>query len=149
MNRVSLLLGCSGLLLALGSSVSAAELVVTSSQSRSKAGPVSMLSFDISSAGNVAGFEFKIDMPDSLDKKGVVLDKCVSDLPKNFVAQCSFMDTGDVLVFVFSLDSVLPAGVHSIGTVSIAGLTEKARIYDVNIADRSGKSLDSKLTVAE
>jgi hypothetical protein len=149
MKRVKSLFVCAGMLLAYGATASSAELVVTTGKTQSKAGTAALLSFDLASNGNVAGFEFKIDMPETLDKKGIVLSNCVSDLPKNFVAQCGLMDTGDVLVFVFSPDSVLPAGVHSVGTVSFAGLPESPRIYDLNVADRAGKSLDSKLTVSE
>lgn len=97
-------------------STAANELVVTPVMSKS--GQVSM-AFDIASAGDVAGFNFKVNMP-GLVKRGGEQASCVAELPRGFSGACSIQDGG---IYVFAVSDSpsfsLPAGVTSVGKISV------------------------------
>lgn len=111
-----------------------AELVVTTAP----AGNNMAVAFDLVSDGNVAGLNFKLNVPGLEDSKAK-LPKCVAELPAGFSGGCS-ITKGGVYVYATS-DSpgtVIPAGVSSIGSVVIA-----------NPAVRAKSGAASKLTVSE
>ena len=122
-------------LLGFAGSASANELIVT--PVASKAGQVSM-AFDIVSSGDIAGFNFKVSMPGLVKKKGE-LASCVAELPKGFSGACSVQDGGIYVFATSDSPSVsLPAGVVSVGTVSVS--------YNAPLAKARGQSA---LTIEE
>ena len=105
-------------LMALVGSASAAELLMTDSGLSKARNAGSTLALDIVSDGDVAGFDLIIPVP-----KGVKVNtaKCLASLPAGFQGVCKHNE-GEVAVIAVSMNlQALPAGVHSIGTLSISG----------------------------
>lgn len=111
-----------------------AELVVTAVPT----GNNMAVAFDLVSEGNVAGLNFKLNVPGLAESKAK-LPKCVADLPSGFSGGCSVTKEG-VYVYATSdnLGITIPAGVASIGSVVIA-----------NPAARAKAGSAPKLTVSE
>lgn len=101
---------------ALPTTAFSAELVVTAAQSKGQLA----LSFDMVSEGDVAGFNFKVNVP-GLSDQSRKLPKCVAELPKGFSGDCTVRKEG---IYVYAMSDspnvALPAGVNSIGQVVIS-----------------------------
>lgn len=119
---------------ALPTAAFAAELVVTAAPSKGQLA----LSFDMVSDGDVAGFNFKVNVP-GLSDQSRKLPQCVAELPKGFSGDCSVTKEG---IYVYAVsnspDIALPAGVNSIGKVVVS--------YPVALAKAKG---ELGLTVTE
>lgn len=114
-------------------SASAAELLLTGNAGLAKRGAASAIALDIVSDGDVRGFDFIISVP-----KGAKVDtsKCLASLPAGFQGVCKHNE-GEIAGIAISMDpKPLPAGVHSIGMVSISGV-------------RMAKKLDVQFTAAD
>ncbi len=71
------------------SAANAAEVIVTAVPAK---GTIA-LSFDMVSDGDVAGFNFKVNVP-GLATTSQKLPKCVAELPKGFSGDCSVAKGG-------------------------------------------------------
>lgn len=99
--------------LLLAGAVSANELIVTSE--KSAGGQAAAL--DFSSKGQASALQIRFAVPSGAS---VNLSKCVSDLPATHGGECRY-DKGVLTILVYSdTNAKLPAGVVSIGTVSVA-----------------------------
>lgn len=99
--------------LLLAGAVSANELIVTSE--KNAGGQATAL--DFSSKGQASALQIRFAVPNGAS---VSLSKCVSELPATHAGECRY-DKGVLTVLVYSdTNAKLPAGVVSIGTVSIA-----------------------------
>lgn len=128
-------------------SASAAELLLTGNSTAKKGG--STYALDIVSDGDVRGFDFIIPVP-----KGAKVDvsKCLSSLPKGFQGVCKHNE-GEIAGIAISMEpKTLPAGVHSIGVVTISGGTDRASKKNLevqfNAAGMDAQVLSSKVGVS-
>lgn len=134
-------------LMSAASVASADELLVTGAASE-KARGTSHIALDIVSDGQTRGFDFVIQVP-----KGAKVDttKCMSALPKGFQGSCQFNGT-EITGLAFSWEPiVLEKGVHSIGTVSISGVTLQGRnapVVTFSAADVKAQPLNSAAKVS-
>lgn len=104
-------------LLAATCQVQAAELLVTPAAGKGGAMNVAL---DLASEGDVSGFNFTINVGKG-GASSANLSKCVADLPKGFTGECR-LTNGKVIVFAMAdRMTTLPAGVVSIGTLSLRG----------------------------
>lgn len=129
-------------------SVSAAELLVTG-DSNAKRGGATAYALDIVSDGDVRGFDFIIPVP-----KGAKVDvsKCLSALPSGFQGVCKHNE-GEIAGIAISMEPrVLPAGVHSIGVVTVSGVANsraaKSLKVQFNAAGMDANELSSKVGVS-
>jgi hypothetical protein len=120
--------------------VSAAELLATVEQVK---GGATAIGLDLVSDGTVAGFSFAVEVG-AVEPKSIRTGNCVSQLPKGFTAQCAY-NQGKLYV-IASADAagtVLPAGVVSVGSVTVASPLAKAsaiRISGFETSDNNGVS---------
>ncbi len=126
-------------------SASAAELLLTGDSNAKKGG--STYALDIVSDGDVRGFDFVIPVP-----KGAKVDvsKCLSALPKGFQGVCKHNE-GEIAGIAISMEpKTLPAGVHSIGVVTISGAARASKNLEVqfNAAGMEAQVLSSKVGVS-
>lgn len=114
--------------------VFSAELLVTAVPSGSKLS----VAFDLVSDGNVAGVNFKLNVPGLADSKAK-MPKCVAELPAGFSGGCS-VTKGGLYVYATSDSSsvAIPAGLTPIGNVVLSNPAANAK---------AGEAL--KLTVSE
>ncbi len=119
------------------------ELLVTGAADKS--GSSISLALDLVSDGKTRGFDFVIPVT----TKGAKVDttQCFANLHKSFQGACKFNGT-EITGIAFAWDNVtLPAGVHSLGTITIKGgmLEKKGSGYAVqfNSADAGGASIQS------
>lgn len=105
-------------LLGFAGSAMSAELLMTDSGLSKARNAGSTLALDIVSDGDVAGFDLIIPVP-----KGVKVNtaRCLASLPAGFQGVCKHNE-GEIAVIAVSMNrQALPAGVHSIGMLSISG----------------------------
>lgn len=128
-------------LLSFAGSASSAELLMTDSGLSKARNAGSTLALDIVSDGDVAGFDLIIPVP-----KGIKVDtsKCLSSLPAGFQGACKHND-GEIAVIAVSMNrQALPAGIHSVGTLSISGgKIARAATMKFNAVGVDAKSLTS------
>lgn len=99
-------------------SATGAELILTDDGLAKSRGAGKMVALDVVSNGDLSGFDFIIPVP-----KGAKVDtsKCLSALPDGFEGRCKHNE-GEVAVIAISMSAdVLPAGMHSIGSIAISG----------------------------
>lgn len=123
--------------------VLADELLITGASD--KKGGTTVLALDLVSDGTTRGFDFVI--PVSGKNIKVDTSQCFSNLPAKFQGSCQFNGT-EITGIAFAWEKVtLPAGVHSIGTVSIKGghLEKKGADYSVEFksANMAGGAISS------
>lgn len=127
-----------GALLAVGSAAQADELLVTSSA----AGRAQAVGVDYVSSGSAVAFDFKIAVPGG-EKAKVDLSKCMADLPKTHVGQCSFVK-GMVIGLAYSdSNAPLPAGVFKVGSIGIQGASGKPEVSYFLAADKDANKVES------
>lgn len=105
-------------LLGFAGSAMSAELLMTDSGLSKSRSAGSTLALDIVSDGDVVGFDLIIPVP-----KGIKVNtaKCLASLPAGFQGVCKHNE-GEIAVIAVSMNrEVLPAGIHSIGMLSLAG----------------------------
>ncbi len=120
-----------------GAASAANEVIVTGS----KAANSRVFAFDLATDGNVAGFEFQVEIPQGTEK-AFNLNACVSDLPKDLAAKCAINGNGRLHIFVFSPTAkAIPAGVLPIGKVSLnaRGVVWNPNVTNVIMADTKGQ----------
>lgn len=111
-----------------------AELLVTAAPSGNKLS----VAFDLVSDGDVAGVNFKLNVPGLADTKAK-LPKCIAELPTGFSGGCS-ITKGGVYVYATS-DSPnisIPAGLSPIGRVILdnpAGLAKGGRSVGLTVSE--------------
>ncbi|ODU47887.1 hypothetical protein [uncultured Aquimonas sp.] len=115
-----------GVALLLSGVAFAAELVVTQGETQSKSGQVAV-TLDLASAGDVSGFQFILRSSEQMKLGSVDVSKCLSDLPKGFSGQCRQNEDGIYFSALASGKSVLPAGVVSLGSLSLPAGAAKAQ----------------------
>lgn len=130
-------------LMVLSTPALADELLVTGASDKS-GGSIS-LALDLVSDGSTRGFDFVIPVV----SKGAKVDtsQCFVNLNKSFQGACKFNGT-EITGIAFAWENVtLPAGVHSLGTITIKGgmLEKKGSGYAVqfNSADAGGSAIQS------
>jgi hypothetical protein len=127
--------------------VSAAELLASVEQVK---GGAMAIGLDLVSDGTVAGFSFAVEVG-AVESKAIRTGNCVSQLPKGFTAQCAF-NQGKLFV-IASADAagtVLPAGVVSVGSVTVASPMAKAssvRISGFETSNNNGVSTSGSAKV--
>lgn len=124
---------------------SAAELLLTGNAAAKKG--ASTYALDIVSDGDVRGFDFVIPVP-----KGAKVDvsKCLSALPAGFQGVCKHNE-GEIAGIAISMEpKTLPAGVHSIGVVTISGADRASKKLEVqfNATGMDAQALSSKVGVS-
>jgi hypothetical protein len=135
------------------SAVASANEVIATVVPGAKGSPTA-IGLDMASAGNVAGFSFRIDV------KGVKLEKanlsgCVN--VKGFTGACS-VAKGSVYVYAVAdrKETVLPAGVTSIGKIFLPSTPAiakaaagglKVEITELSSSDPEAQSLDTTARV--
>lgn len=127
----------------LGSATGAELLLTDDGMAKTARNVPSSIALDIVSDGDISGFDMIIPVP-----KGVKVNtsRCLASLPTGFQGVCKHNE-GEVAVIAISMDSkALPAGVYSIGTVSISGgkMVHTANIK-FNAVGSDAKSLDSRV----
>lgn len=127
-----------GVLLATGSVASADELLMTSSA----AGRAQAISVDYVSSGSAVAFDFKIAVPGG-EKAKVDLSKCMADLPKSHVGQCSFVKGVVIGIAYNDSNAPLPAGVFKVGTIGIQGASGKPEVSYFFAGDKDANKLES------
>ena len=129
------------------SSVSAGQLVVTNGMA--KKGAQSM-ALDFATDGNATALQFEIALPKGISADQVDLSACTADLPKTHGGACN-VAKGKIIGLVFSdSNEVLPAGVVSIGRISINGSNGKAAALEVTkflVSDAQANQLEAKVVV--
>jgi len=129
----------------LGSAVGA-ELLVTDGGMAKSRNPSTNVALDIVSDGDIRGFDIIIPVP-----KGVKVNtsRCLASLPAGFQGMCKHNE-GEVAVIAISMEpKTLPAGIHSIGTISISGgkLARRANVQ-FNAVGIDAKSLSSNVQMS-
>lgn len=129
----------------------AGQLVVTPSSGTAKSG-VSTVSLDISTEGNVSGFNFFVRTGD-LKAGSVDLSNCTSELPKGFAGHCVQRVDGVGVIAYAEGKTTLPAGVVSIGRLGLPAEFSAKRnaiqIEELTLADLEGNVVASESVVAE
>lgn len=129
----------------------AGQLVVTPSSTTAKSG-MSSVSLDISTEGNVSGFNFFVRTGE-LKAGSVDLSKCTSELPKGFVGHCAQRADGVGVIAYAEAKTTLPAGVVSIGRLGLPAefLAKRSgiQIEELTLADVEGNVIVSESVVAE
>lgn len=128
------------------SSAMSAELLVTAVPSGSQLS----VGFDLVSDGNVAGINFKLNVPGLADSKAK-LPKCVAELPAGFSGGCS-VTKGGVYVYATSdsPSTFIPAGMAPIGKVVLnnpaafakAGGALNLTVSELAMYDNSAKAIN-------
>lgn len=106
-------------------SIEAADLLVTQGGDASKSGRVSV-ALDIASDGEVSGFQFILRSGEEMKLGSVDLSKCLADLPKGFDGQCRQNKDGIYFFAMATGKDTLPAGVVSLGSLSLPGSEAKS-----------------------
>lgn len=131
-------------------SVNAADLVLTVSDGVAKSSS-SRMSLDVATEGNVSGFNFVVALPAEVKRGSIDVSKCLSDLPKGFSGDCRHSGNA-VYVFAMANDnSVLPAGILSIGSLGLPGNLAKSdsiAIEQLVFADVKGDPISSSHQIA-
>lgn len=131
--------------------VLAGQLVVTPSSSTAKSG-ASSVSLDISTEGNVSGFNFFVRTGE-LKAGSVDLSMCTSELPKGFVGHCVQRADGVGVIAYAEGKATLPAGVVSVGRLGLPAEFRAKRagiqIEELTLADVEGNVIASESVVAE
>jgi hypothetical protein len=142
-NFIKLLVASS--MLAGASAAVADEVLVTAMQQ--KDGFV-RVAFDLNTAGNAVGFNFKLVVP-GLDESSAKVSGCVSELPKGWSGGCSALKGG---IYVFATNesvTALPAGVTPVGSVTfranqaLAKAGNAMRVEELFVSDKVGMGIDS------
>ncbi len=132
----------------LSGSVSAADLLVT--ESNSKAGVVASL--DVVSDGNVSVFDFFLNTG-KINPSGVDCSKCFADLPKGFTGSFKAHESGVQFVVMADGMTALPAGVVSLGQISFKTSAKiqpgSLAIERLEMSDVAGNVVQSNSRVAE
>ena len=103
---------------------------------------------DLETEGSVAAFQFFVKLPAGVREADVDLSKCLSALPKSHQGGCVFKD-GQVRLGAFSPTlEAFPAGMTSIGSITIKGKGLGAvELTDVELSDKSSKVIPSTVHV--
>jgi len=116
------------------------ELMVTTESAK---GGVMAVGFDLVSDGSVAGFSFTLDLLGA-ESKALRSSNCVSQVPKGFTASCVFLQGKvSVIATADAMGQTLPAGVQSVGSISLSGGLSKAgslRVFDFETSNDNGVS---------
>lgn len=128
-------------LLLIGSTVSADELLVTSTSTKSSNS--NLVSLDFESTGAAVGLQFKVKVP-----SGVKVDtkNCLSDLPKSHAGVCKHnLKDGYVIGMVYSdINQTLPKGIVPIGRIAISGKSaNNISVMEFLSVDGNAKNIQS------
>jgi hypothetical protein len=115
-------------------------------------GGFTRVAFDLNTAGNAVGLNFKLVVP-GLDESSAKVSACVSELPKGWTGGCSSLK-GGIYVFATS-ESItpLPAGVTPVGSVtfranqSLAKAGEALRVEELFVSDTTGMGIESSAKI--
>lgn len=123
----------------LAAGASANEIIVTNEGGTN--GQATAL--DLSSDGKVSAIQMRFAVP-GVEKSGVNLSKCVSDLPASHAGQCNFAKNELIVMIYSDSNALLPAGVVSIGSVSFAGAKASPRLTELLAFDASASPVAVK-----
>lgn len=114
----------------------------------SKRSGASAISFDIVSNGDVAGFNFSVDLGPSSSKK-IDTSSCISDIPKGFTGGCQFANGKlNVIAYSESPGNLIPKGVSSIGFVLVQGLKSSIKISNLELSNDRGEKIEVQSKIA-
>jgi hypothetical protein len=123
--------------LAFCSLVSANQLLVSNAASSNKSG--SMIGLDMVSNGDAVAIQFKVFVGENAK---VDLSACVSDVPKGFSGQCSFVK-GTVIGIVYNdNNALLPKGAVKIGSIRVSNGSD-AKVTEFLASDASAKAVQA------
>ncbi len=131
-------------LLAFSGAAMADQLLVTESAK----GASRAVGLDYVSSGNAVAFDFRIAVPGG-ESARVDLSKCMADLPKSHVGQCSFVK-GMVVGLVYNDSNLpLPKGTLRVGSISInTASADKASVIHFLAADKDANKIESTTFVS-
>lgn len=127
-------------LVAVSGLVQADDLIVTGE----KAARGTAIALDYSSTGTATGFEFRIAVPGG-DKASVDLSKCLKNLPKTHAGQCAFSKGNIVGIAYSDNNTLLPAGMLSLGTVAVKGAAGNPQVIHFLAADAAGNKIGTSV----
>lgn len=120
-----------------------AELLLTDDGMAKSRSAASTIALDIVSDGDVSAFDMIIPVP-----KGVKVNtsRCLTALPTGFEGSCKHNE-GEIAIIAVSMGSkVLPAGIFSVGTLTISGGSlPSTTAVKFNAVGVDAKSLDSQV----
>lgn len=127
----------------LASSVASASDTLIVTGEKAKGGTV--VALDFASSGAATGLQFKIAVPGG-EKAKVGLGGCLKGLPATHGGACNFTK-GIVVGIVYSdTNAPLPAGVVSLGTISISGAAAGApEVVEFIAADPQANKISSSV----
>lgn len=128
----------------------AAELVTTVGQGK---GGQTVISFDIASDVELAGFNFEVQIPGLSEGKSKV-SNCGAELPAGFDASCRVKD-GVLMMFAVSNkpDVGVGPGIAGVGTVEISGVAlaknKPLTVVSMDASNQAGQSVGLTLAAPE
>lgn len=135
----------SAIALMIASSANAADsnnIIVSGSTAKD----ASAYAIDVVSDGTVSAFQVFIHFEGVSDKQ-IFLKSCLAGLPSGFQGRCDFSE-GRVIVAVYhGQNAALPAGVLSLGSISVKGVPTGVRTTDAEMSNTRAEVVSNAAAV--